>query len=407
MKKIIFFIVLGVIVIALFFLAIKGCKKGSDVQITNTAVVEKGSISKTVVATGKIEALYKAEIKSKIGGLIKQFYVEEGDRVKAGQKLVEIIPGATPVEMVRARTEVKATALDKAVSEKTYLRSKELKEQKLIPSEEYDQAEAAFLIAKTRFYAAMAQLRVLEQGSNVKFLTEGIELSEQDRREIEKETQEAIASMTLIAPISGVILSRDTDKGSAVIPISSAYGGTVIITIADVSEKHFRGDVDEADIGNVRIGLPVRIYVEAYPDEPFKAELIRISPLGREEDDIINFEIRATVVDSADKLRVGMSADGELILEEHENVLVIPEGAIIYEDGKTFVNIQDDSVEEGKRKIEITKGISDGLKTEVLSGLKEGQVNKNKKKVSIIILEKILHIIEKKIIIKTSPFFYE
>jgi len=374
MKKIIFFIVLGVIVIALFFLAIKGCKKGSDVQITNTAVVEKGSISKTVVATGKIEALYKAEIKSKIGGLIKQFYVEEGDRVKAGQKLVEIIPGATPVEMVRARTEVKATALDKAVSEKTYLRSKELKEQKLIPSEEYDQAEAAFLIAKTRFYAAMAQLRVLEQGSNVKFLTEGIELSEQDRREIEKETQEAIASMTLIAPISGVILSRDTDKGSAVIPISSAYGGTVIITIADVSEKHFRGDVDEADIGNVRIGLPVRIYVEAYPDEPFKAELIRISPLGREEDDIINFEIRATVVDSADKLRVGMSADGELILEEHENVLVIPEGAIIYEDGKTFVNIQDDSAEEGKRKIEITKGISDGLKTEVLSGLKEGQV---------------------------------
>jgi HlyD family secretion protein len=336
--------------------------------------VEKGSISKTVVATGKIEALYKAEVKSKIGGLIKQFYVEEGDQVNAGQKLVEIIPGATPVEMVRARTEVKATAYDKAVTEKTYLRSKELKEQKLIPSEEYDQAEAAFLIAKTRFYAAMAQLRVLEQGSNVKSLTEGVELSEQDRQEIEKETQEAIASMTLIAPISGIILSRDTDKGSAVIPLSSAYGGTVIMTIADVSEKHFRGDVDEADIGNVQIGLPVRIYVEAYPDEPFKAELIRISPLGREEEDIINFEIRATVVDSADKLRVGMSADAELILEEHENVLIIPEGAIIYEDGKTFVNIQDDSVEEGKRKIEITKGISDGLKTEVLSGLIEGLV---------------------------------
>jgi len=374
MKKIIFFIILGVLVIALFFLAVKGCRKGSDVQITNTAVVEKGSISKTVVATGKIEALYKAEVKSKIGGLIKQFYVEEGDQVNAGQKLVEVIPGATPVEMVRARTEVKATAYDKAVSEKTYLRSKELKEQKLIPSEEYDQAEAAFLIAKTRFYAAMAQLRVLEQGSNVKFLAEGIELSGQDRREIKKETQEAIASMTLIAPISGIILSRDTDKGSAVIPISSAYGGTVIMTIAEVSEKHFLGDVDEADIGNVHIGLPVRIYVEAYPDEPFEAELIRISPLGREEEDIVNFEIRATVVDSADRLRVGMSADAELILEEHENVLVILEGAIIYEDGKTFVNVQDDSVEGGKRKIEITKGISDGLKTEVLSGLKEGQV---------------------------------
>lgn len=374
MKKVILIIVVVVVVLGLLFLGIRGCKKNGDTQPTNTAVVEMGNISKTVVATGKIEALYKAEIKSKIGGLIKQFYVEEGDRVSVGQKLVEIIPGATPVELVRARTEVKATAYDKGFAEKKYLRSKKLHEQNLISPEEYDQAKANYQIAKARFFAAMAQLRVLEQGSNVTALVEGIEISEQDQREIEKETREAIASMTVIAPISGIILSRDTDKGSAVIPISSAYGGTVIMTIADVSEKHFRGDVDEADIGKVHLGLPARIYVETYPDESFKAELTHISPMGREEDDIINFEIRATIEDLKDRLRVGMSADAELILEEHENVLVIPEGAIIYEDGKTFVNIQDDSVPEGLRKIEITKGISDGLRTEVLSGLEEGQV---------------------------------
>jgi len=146
------------------------------------------------------------------------------------------------------------------------------------------------------------------------------------------------------------------------------------MTIADVSEKHFRGDVDEADIGKVHLGLPARIYVEAYPDQSFKAELTRISPRGREKEEIVNFEIRATINDPEDKLRVGMSADAEIILEEHDNVLVIPEGAIIYEGGKTYVNIQDDSVPEGMRKIEITKGISDGLKTEVVSGLKEGQV---------------------------------
>ena len=374
MKKVIFIIVVVVVVLGLLFLGIRGCKKNGDTQPTNTAVVEMGNISKTVVATGKIEALYKAEIKSKIGGLIKQFYVEEGDRVSVGQKLVEIIPGATPVELVRARTEVKAAAYDKGFAEKKYLRSKKLHEQNLISPEEYDQAKANYQIAKARFFAAMAQLRVLEQGSNVTALVEGIEISEQDQREIEKETREAIASMTVIAPISGIILSRDTDKGSAVIPISSAYGGTVIMTIADVSEKHFRGDVDEADIGKVHLGLPARIYVETYPDESFKAELTHISPMGREEEDIINFKIRATIDDPEDRLRVGMSADAELILEEHENVLVIPEGAIIYEDGKIFVNIQDDSVPEGLRKIEITKGISDGLRTEVLSGLEEGQV---------------------------------
>jgi len=374
MKKAIIIIVIVVVVLVFSFVAIKGCRTGGDSQIENTATVERGNISKTVIATGKIEPLYKAEIKSKIGGLINQFYVEEGDRVTVGQKLVEIIPGATPVEMVQARTEVKTAAYDKLAAERQYLRTKELKDQKLISAEKYDQAKASYDTAKARFYAAMAQLRVLEQGSNVESLAESIEISDQDRREIEKETREAIASMTLIAPISGIILSRDTDKGSAVIPISSAYGGTVIMTLADVSEKHFRGDVDEADIGKVHLGLPARIYVEAYPDEPFEAELTHISPRGREKEDIINFEIKATVSDQENRLRVGMSADAELILEEHENVLVIPEGAIIYEGGKTFVNIQDDSVEEGMRKAEITKGISDGLRTEVLSGLEEGQV---------------------------------
>jgi len=374
MKKAIIIIVIVVIVLVLSFVAIRGCRTGGDSQIENTATVERGNISKTVVATGKIEPLYKAEIKSKIGGLINQFYVEEGDQVTVGQKLVEIIPGATPVEMVQARTEVKTAAYDKIVAEKQYLRTKELKEQKLISSEKYDRDKANYDTAKARFYAAMAQLRVLEQGSNVESLVEGIEVSDQDRLEIEKETREAMASMTLIAPISGIVLSRDTDKGSAVIPISSAYGGTMIMTLADVSEKHFRGDVDEADIGKVHLGLPARIYVEAYPDEPFKAELTHISPQGREEEDIINFEIRTIVSDQENRLRVGMSADAELILEEHENVLVIPEGAVIYENGKTFVNIQDDSVEEGMRKVEITKGISDGLRTEVLSGLEEDQV---------------------------------
>ncbi len=374
MKKIILIIVIVVVVGVFGFLAIKGCQTQGGNQPLNTATVERGNISKTVVATGKIEPLYKAEIKSKIGGLIKQFYVEEGDRVKTGQKLVEIIPGATPVEMVQARTEVKAAAYDKIMAEKQYLRTKELLDQKMISPEEYDRAEANYSTAKTRFYAAMAQLRVLEQGSNVESLAEGIEITEEDRREIEKETREAIASMTLISPISGIVLSRDTDKGSAVIPLSSAYGGTIIMVIADISEKHFRGDVDEADIGKVHLGLPARIYVEAYPDDPFQAKLTHISPQGREEAEIVNFEIKATTDDPENKLRFGMSADAELILEEHENVLVIPEGAIMYEEGKTYVNIQDNTIPEGMRKIEITKGISDGLRTEVLSGLEEGQV---------------------------------
>ena len=374
MKKIIITLVVLIVVIGLVFLGLKSCQQDKSVQSDNTEEVKIGNISKTVVATGKIEALFKAEVKSKIGGIVKRFYVEEGEKVNNGEKLVEILPQATPVELVQARTEVKAAAFDKEISEKQYLRSKELFENKFISPNEFDQAKVNYETSKVRFYASMAQLRVLEQGANLSQLVEGIQLSEEDKRQIETEAQEAINSMTLKAPISGIVLSLDTDKGSAVIPVSSAYGGTVIMTIADVSEKQFRGDVDEADIGKVSLGLSARVYVEAYPEEPFEAKLTHISPQGQELEDIINFEIRATVEDPADKLRVGMSADAELILEEHQNVLLIPEGAVIYEDGQTYVNIKDDSIEEGMQRVQIERGISDGLLTEVLSGLKQGQI---------------------------------
>jgi len=374
MKKIVWIAVAAIIVLVLIFVAIKGSMKGNGPGPSNTATVEKGNISRTVVATGKIEPLYKAEIKSKIGGLVKQFFVEEGERVALGQKLVEVIPGTTPIEMVQARSGVKSAAYQKEVAENRYLRNKDLLDKNLISPDDFDKAAVDFYTAKAQFYAAMAQMRVLEQGSNVKPLAEEIELTAEDRLEIEKETREALASMTVISPLDGIVLSRDTDKGSAVIPMTSAFGGTVIMTLADISEKHFLGEVDEADIGKVHLGLPSRIFVEAYPDEPFTAELTQISPMGREREEIVNFEIRARVQDPDEKLHVGMSADAEIILEEHTDVLVVPEGALHYDEGVITVHVQDDSLEQGYRVAEIEKAISDGIRTEVLSGLEQGDV---------------------------------
>ncbi|MBN2030806.1 efflux RND transporter periplasmic adaptor subunit [bacterium] len=374
MKKIIFIVVGIVIVILLLFVSLKSCSQQGGRSSLNTAVVERSDVARTVIATGKIEPLYKAEIKSKIGGLVKQFFVEEGDFVKAGQKLVEVIPGTTPIEMVQARSEVKIAAYEKEVSEKRYRRAEELMKENLISPDEFDEASVYYFSAKARFYAAMAQMKVLEQGLNVTALADEIELTQEDRVQIAKETEEALASMTIIAPIEGIVLSRDTDQGSAVIPMTSAFGGTVIMTLADVSEKHFRGDVDEADIGKVSLGLPTRIFVETFPDQPFLAQLTMISPLGREEEDIVNFEIRAIIEDNSDKLKVGMSADAEIILQEQTDVLVVPEGAIHYEGDRTYVEVQDELLEEGRRQVDILKGISDGIRTEVLTGLEEGDV---------------------------------
>jgi len=374
MKKALLISIIVIVVLGLVFISVKGGLKENGNGSSNTAKVEEGNIARTVVATGKIEALYKAEIKSKIGGLVKQFFVEEGDFVRVGQKLVEVIPGTTPVEMVQARSGVKIAAYEKDVAEKRYRREKELLDNKMISPNEFDKAAVNYFSSKARFYAAMALMRVLEQGSNVSSLANEIELTQEDKNEIEKETREALASMTIIAPIEGIVLSRDRDKGSAIIPMSSAFGGTVIMTLADISEKHFHGDVDEADIGKVSLGQPTRIFVEAFTDKNFTAKLTHISPMGREEDDIVNFKIRAIIEDPEGKLNVGMSADAEIILQENMDVLVVPEGAIHYENDKTFVHLQDVLLEEGFREVEIVKGISDGIRTEVLTGVEKGDV---------------------------------
>ena len=112
----------------------------------------------------------------------------------------------------------------------------------------------------------------------------------------------------------------------------------------------------------------------AAQEKPFTAELTHISPMGREQEDIVNFEIRAVITDPGGKLNVGMSADAEIILQEHTNVLVIPEGAIHYENDRILVHVQDTSLEEGFRQVDIEKGISDGIRTEVKAGLNEGEI---------------------------------
>jgi len=373
MKKILITLVVLVVVVAAVAFSFQAFTGKNNAEDVRTADVERAEISKTVVATGKIEPKSRIEVKSKIGGIISKFYVEEGDIVKSGQKLAEVIPGATPIEMVRARDEVKAAAFNKENAEFLFNRAQQLLKDELLAQQEYERFRTSYETAKSRYYSAMAQLQVLGRGSLSKGIESEINITEEDRVAIAVEAAEALASMTIVSPINGIVLSRETDEGTAIIPMSSAYGGTVIMTIADVSEVHFKGDVDEADIGQVTLGMSLRIQVESYPEKFFEGTLTHISPLGREKNNIVNFEVKAKAVDEEKILRVGMTADAEIILAKHENTLVVPEGAIMYEDSEAFIYLQDLSVEEGKKKIPVKVGITDGIKTEILEGLKEGE----------------------------------
>jgi len=186
--------------------------------------------------------------------------------------------------------------------------------------------------------------------------------------------EEQLSYTDIVSPIDGIVLSRDVEMGDAVSSIlvlgSSA---TLVMTLGDTSEVYVKGKVDESDIGKVYLGQPARIKVESFKDKTFTGKVTKISPMGVEKDNVTTFEVRVSIQNPGGELKAEMTANAEIILEEHKNVLQIPEGAILYDkDKKASVEIPDPKGKEGKDKVAVNIGISNGAKTEVLSGLKEG-----------------------------------
>ena len=223
---------------------------------------------------------------------------------------------------------------------------------------------------------------LVDYGDRVK---KGQLLAQLDKVEIEAQVAQDQANLTqleeqlsytdIVSPIDGIVLSRDVEMGDAVSSIlvlgSSA---TLVMTLGDTSEVYVKGKVDESDIGKVYLGQPARIKVESFKDKTFTGKVTKISPMGVEKDNVTTFEVRVSIQNPGGELKAEMTANAEIILEEHKNVLQIPEGAILYDkDKKASVEIPDPKGKDGKDKIAVNIGISNGAKTEVLSGLKEGQ----------------------------------
>jgi HlyD family secretion protein len=187
--------------------------------------------------------------------------------------------------------------------------------------------------------------------------------------------QEDLRNSTIISPIDGLVLSRDVNVGDAVSSILVLGSqATLIMTLGDVSEVYVQGKVDEADIGKVYLNQAARIVVESFKDKKFTGKVTKISPLGKEKDNVTTFEVRVSISNSTGELKANMSANAEIVLEEKKNVLMVPEASLIYDkDRKSSVEIPEPKADNGKKKVPVQLGISNGVKTEITSGLTEKQ----------------------------------
>jgi HlyD family secretion protein len=174
--------------------------------------------------------------------------------------------------------------------------------------------------------------------------------------------------------MDGVILSRDVEIGDAVSSILVLGStATLVMTEGDINEVYVQGKVDEADIAHVYLGQPARIKVESFRDRTFLGHVTKIAPMGVEKDNVTTFEVRVSINNPGGELKSQMTANAEILLDEHKNVLTVPENAVIYDSQKsTVVEIPDKTQKDGFRKVPITVGLSNGSVTEIVSGLKEG-----------------------------------
>jgi HlyD family secretion protein len=364
--------------------------------------VEKGSIAKSVVATGKVEPLSKVDIKSKASGLIKYLYVNAGDRVQEGQLLVELDKETLEALLKEAKAflksaesnlqemewqgktlranlrkaQLEAESRDYEFSLAEYKRYRELFNQGLVSKSDFDSMDQKMKAAEVgqKTLGAAVVVREAEIEQNARTIERARSAVTQAQAQFER-AEENLKYASIRSPIGGIVLSREVEVGDAVSSILQlGSNATLIMTLGDVRELYIKGKVDETDIGLVRLDQPVRVTVDAYKNRAFNGKVFRIAPMGVEKDNVTRFEVRVSITNDLDLLKASMSANAEIILEEHHNALLVPESALIYNEKKeTFVEVPDSSQKTGRKQIPVKIGLSNGARAELLSGLNLGQ----------------------------------
>jgi HlyD family secretion protein len=362
-------------------------RPNNEIDPSKIATVDKGDLARSVVATGKIQPLAKVDVKSKASGIVKQLFVDYSDVVHRGQVLAELDKEELSARVREAkalllaaqaaeesseaafeRNKVEAEGTDLPFLKSSMDRAQQLYKDGLIAKSVLEDAEKAYQIALNRQSSALRSVAVTRAE-----IARSKAQAAQAQAALDR-AEEDLRNSTIVSPIDGLVLSRDVQVGDAVSSILVLGSqATLIFTLGDVSDVYVLGKVDESDIGKVYLGQPARITVESFKDKKFEGSVTKISPLGKEKDNVTTFEVRVSIRNPGGELKANMTANAEIILEEKKGVLLIPESAVVYDKDRTpSVEIPDGKAEKGKRKIQVKLGISNGVKTEVASGLKEG-----------------------------------
>ncbi|HVP28265.1 MAG TPA: efflux RND transporter periplasmic adaptor subunit [Myxococcota bacterium] len=327
-------------------LASLSCSRGDATPAGPLASVERGRLERIVVATGTVEAENEVEVRSRIPGIVETIHVVAGDRVKAGQPLIELEKELLDAQLDEARAGLREAEVEDRYATIALGRVSRLEKSDATSEHALDEARDRAEKASATLAKARASVTSLE-------------------------VQRRYATIT--ASRDGTVLDVDVEVGTAVAPVGSVTGGTLLATVADAEHVHLKGLVDENEIGRIAVGQAARVRTEAFPDRRFPGRLRKITPLGKRVQNVTYFEVEVEITgEDATLLRPRMSGDADIIAEVVEGALFVPETALRYATDGTHVQRIAAGSPAGIEEVPVETGIVDGAKVEVRKGLSEG-----------------------------------
>ena len=363
MKKILIISVIIFVIAIAGFLLFRG--NGNEPKFRTEKIV-RGDIEMSITATGTVNPVTTVLVGTQVSGTIKKIYVDFNSPVKKGQLIALIDPALFEAQVNQAKANLlsakanlekaEATVVD---AKRTMDRNKELLAKTLIAQSDFDTAETNYETSKASVSAAKSQVGQTEAA---------LSLAETN-----------LHYTKIVSPVDGIVVSRNVDVGQTV---AASFQTPTLFSIAqDLTKMQIDTNVDEADIGKVKVRQDVEFTVDAYPDITFKGKVWQVRNAPITVQNVVTYDVVINVDNPEFKLKPGMTANVSIIISIKKDVLKIPNAALRFkpvEKDKTTAQAKGSGVwileKDKPKRIPVSLGISDGNYTELVSGkISEGQ----------------------------------
>jgi HlyD family secretion protein len=379
-KVAIFSLSILAVVIVIVFVAMKarGANKPEAKPPVKTGKAEVADVQVKVTEVGTVQPEVKVDVKSAVSGKVIAIIHRDGDVVHRGDVLARVEPDLAQAQsLADVKNALSSAEIRYQQAKKNYESDHQLFSAGLLAQKSHRDSESEYLAAKQEFEKTQEKYNLVEKS--------GIPINQ---------SPEKFQGSNVIAPMDGTVLTKNVEIGESITSgVSSFNAGTVLFTVADVSKMIVKAGVNEVDIGKIRVGMPVKVTLDAYPKVAFQGRIDRIAPGVRIDDKVRVFDVEVRLDAQGLELRSGMTANIEVKGERKDKVLTLPIESVFQRDDAEIVYVRKhldakalaaqaknppkkddkDAWKQWFEKRTVVTGLADNAKVEVLKGIKPGE----------------------------------